>query len=352
MRSSTCSTFASFFALTLVLNCGAYGDPSDAAWESEDVEQADPSAADSDEEAVGTAEQASTTSRSDVAATLTVSSGHWGSWRQMMYCNPGTWAVGYNIRSEGSQGGGKDDDTALNSVRLHCVSKNGTSTDSVISHDGIWGEWKTPDSCTNTSTSNRTNFMKMARLRGEGPKGSAWGPFKYEDDTGATDAEFHCTNGEQLSVPGANAWGSWSDFTECPAGTAICGLSIRFEDSQGGGSGDDTAMSGLKIACCVFDGPVCGDNVCQAGENMQNCLKDCDSCGNGYCGPKETQASCMADCDICGNGTCGQKESASSCPADCDACGNGLCGPYEDICTCPEDCGTWLGFQKPICLYE
>jgi len=350
MRLSTGYTLVSFFVFALGLNCGAYGDPNDTTWESHDEahEQMDPSEADSDEDEVATAEQASTTSRSDVVSTLTVASGHWGDWKQMMYCNAGTWAVGYNIFSESSQGGGNNDDTALNSVRLHCVSRNGASTDKVISYDGIWGAWKTPDYCTNLNTSNRTNFIKMARLRGESPRGSAWGPFKYEDDTGATDVEFHCTNGEELSVPGANAWGTWGNFTECPAGTAVCGLSIRFEASQAGG--DDTAMSGLKIACCAFDGPFCGDSLCQAGENMQNCLADCDYCGNGYCGPKESQSSCIADCDVCGNGYCGKNETASTCSMDCDVCGNGICGPYEENCNCPEDCGAWG--NVPACMIE
>ncbi|WP_437926280.1 hypothetical protein [Sorangium sp. So ce291] len=43
-------------------------------------------------------------------------------------------------------------------------------------------------------------------------------------------------------------WGGWRDWAYCPTGTAVCGLSIRFEGSQSGG--DDTAMNGLRLHCC------------------------------------------------------------------------------------------------------
>jgi hypothetical protein len=48
--------------------------------------------------------------------------------------------------------------------------------------------------------------------------------------------------------PGDGYWGSWWSWTYCPQYTYVCGATVRIESSQGGG--DDTAMNGIKLACC------------------------------------------------------------------------------------------------------
>lgn len=45
-------------------------------------------------------------------------------------------------------------------------------------------------------------------------------------------------------------WGTWRDEFFCPDRYYVCGLQQRIEGRQGGGSGDDTAMNGLRMFCC------------------------------------------------------------------------------------------------------
>jgi hypothetical protein len=169
--------------------------------------------------------------REDQVAEITPSEGSWGGWMQQVYCNPGFWAVGYRMRVEGSRG--RKDDTALNSVQLLCKSRGG-ATEWISSYDGLWGNWQGAAECMGS-------YLSGARLRVEAPQGNG-------DDTGANNAEFTCSGGGYATAPGGQGWGQWSFWQSCPVNSAVCGLSIRFEGSQGGG--DDTAMNGLRLYCC------------------------------------------------------------------------------------------------------
>jgi hypothetical protein len=138
------------------------------------------------------------------------------------------------MRVEGSQGGG--DDTALNSVQLLCRNPSTGATEWVSSYDGLWGSWNGSASCTNSG-----QYLKGAQMRIEGSQGGG-------DDTAANNVAFSCTDSTTIQAPGGQGWGSWGGYASCPASSAVCGLSIRFEGSQGGG--DDTAMNGLELLCC------------------------------------------------------------------------------------------------------
>jgi len=69
------------------------------------------------------------------------------------------------------------------------------------------------------------------------------------DDTAGNDVEFSCTDSSMIHAPGGLGWGSWGGLSGCPAQSAVCGLSIKFEDWEGA-NGDDTAMNGLSLDCC------------------------------------------------------------------------------------------------------
>ncbi|WP_437830834.1 hypothetical protein [Sorangium sp. So ce1153] len=189
-----------------------------------------------EDEQVGEAEGAFVGSRGDYYYTIMPGEGIWGTWRQDIYCNPGSWAIGYTLRVERDQGT-RDDDTALNSVRLLCQDARGNTIEWISSYDGLWGDWGNAASC-----SGAANFLTSAQLRVEGSRGGR------RDDTAANDVKFGCRNGGTAYTTNGGGWGGWRDWAYCPTGTAVCGLSIRFEDSQGGG--DDTAMNGLKLHCC------------------------------------------------------------------------------------------------------
>jgi pimeloyl-ACP methyl ester carboxylesterase len=172
------------------------------------------------------------TSRADHVSSVSVSEGIWGGWSATRFCPAGTYAVGYDMRVEGGQGSG--DDTALNAVRLHCAGPNATYP-SVVAHDGWYGSWYPSAMCSGTS------YLSGAALRLEGSQGSG-------DDTGANDVRFRCSNGTDIQAPGGMGYGSWGATNSCPAGTAVCGVQVRTEGLQG--DGDDTAMNGMRLACC------------------------------------------------------------------------------------------------------
>ncbi len=173
--------------------------------------------------------------RSDFVVAVTPYSGVWGSWSAMQYCPEGSYAGGYSERIEGSQGSG--DDTGLNAIAVECVNKaTGAWTDTLTPHAGFWGSWSQTRRC-----SVQGGFFTGSDLKFERPQGSG-------DDTAANAVDFYCNVGQAFGP--ARGWGEWQPKASCPANTAVCGIQVRVEGTQG--SGDDTAFNGLNIACCRF----------------------------------------------------------------------------------------------------
>lgn len=177
--------------------------------------------------------------RGEAVTWVTPGTGHWGSWR-LAGCPAGTWATGFALRRETYQGPElKDhDDSALNSVKLTC------SGGAVIDPGGgPWGTWSSTMPC------GANKYLTAAKVRIEPPQAD-------KDDSAANDVVFQCSNKTRSETDtlqikrtdDAGKWGTEGPMTACPAGTAVCGLSIRVEDLQAGG--DDTAMNGLALHCC------------------------------------------------------------------------------------------------------
>lgn len=262
--------------------------------------------------------------RSDHVALIKPGEGYFGTWWPGVYCKAGTWAVGYRMRVETDQGGGLfgGDDTALNSIQLLCRDPVTLATEWISSYDGNWGNWNSSATCTGLG-----KYLNGAHIRIESPQGG-------NDDTGANDAEFSCTGSSTIHAPGGQGWGSWLNWAACPAQSAVCGLAVRFEESQGGG--DDTAMNGLELECCSLScNNTCGDNVCDTNcENPQSCPSDCGRCGDGQCSAFESRSSCPGDCGYCGDGACNGDETVWSCPGDCGGGGGGGGGGCFDQEVC------------------
>ncbi|HEX2733527.1 MAG TPA: hypothetical protein VHM70_18075 [Polyangiaceae bacterium] len=184
---------------------------------------------------LGVTSQALQTWRTDQVGEITPDSGSWGDWQQAVYCNNNTWAVGFAQRVE-PHGGEHFDDTELNSVRLVCANKAGTETETITSHAGWWGTWSNKSKCSSSG------FVTGARLKNEVPQGNG-------DDTGGNDTQMSCSAGGNITASNGGTFGSWSQWSTCPTGSAVCGLKIRLEAQQG--DGDDTAMNGLTLYCCT-----------------------------------------------------------------------------------------------------
>ena len=88
--------------------------------------------------------------RPDIAGSVTLGSGSWGSWQTCYsFCPAGSFAYAATLRSEVGQGAG--DDSALNGISFDCYDRNsGGYTGSITSHAGFWGTWGSAPSPTPT----------------------------------------------------------------------------------------------------------------------------------------------------------------------------------------------------------
>jgi hypothetical protein len=175
-----------------------------------------------------------TGSRSDYRETLEVFGGHWGGWKGMVMCPAGYYGNGYRLRVEGPISG---DDTAMNAVQINCVNPQGQSQ-VITSHDGAWGDWRQWQYCASGKYLNAVNMKYEDPISGDDTAGNDLGFFCGDERTG-------------LHGGGGGEWGGWKSVVTCGRGRTICGVESRFEDPT---SGDDTAMNGLKIACCDAPG--------------------------------------------------------------------------------------------------
>jgi len=164
-----------------------------------------------------------------------------GSWKGWKMCPAGTFATGYAIQVESSQGSG--DDSAMNGVLLRCDNWSRSKGSDVTVYKGQFGgEFHSQSRCLRGAI----NGFAMKVEAGY-----------HEDDTGVNDLKATCTSDENIQAKGGMVYGAWSPQTGylmCPAGTAVCGAQVRYQNYLGSGLGgnDDTAMQDLEYACCKY----------------------------------------------------------------------------------------------------
>ncbi len=73
---------------------------------------------------------------------------NWGDWGGADFCPEGSYATGFNLKIESYQKGG--DDTALNAVKLICTNlKDGNFQKEIMSSQGVWGDFRGRKDCPN-----------------------------------------------------------------------------------------------------------------------------------------------------------------------------------------------------------
>ena len=85
----------------------------------------------------------------------------WGTWGESEFCPENSWAAGFQLKVEPSCGD-ICDDTALNSVKLICVSKSNDEQVEVTSKIGEFGEWQEVQMCDGVNS-----FINGVQFRSE-----------------------------------------------------------------------------------------------------------------------------------------------------------------------------------------
>eukprot|EP00944_MAST-04C_sp_MAST-4C-sp1_P008976 g8976.t1 len=152
----------------------------------------------------------------------------------------------------------------------------------IESHAGKWANHYEEKFC-----NMPFGYVCGARLSIEPPQGRG-------DDTAADGFMMRCCTQEdpyksptEITVEGGNAWGVWQKSVDCPAGSYVWGLRVRFESPQG--RGDDTGLNGVEFKCR----PLPGSNGKWAEINIHS----------GYWGHWHNWATCQEHQYVCGVNT-------------------------------------------------
>jgi len=169
---------------------------------------------------------------------------NWGSWYDWDNCtDDDTYVVGMRLKVEAPQGMFSDD-TAVNGVRFYCRNINtfnGTWSKVVESKSDVWGSWGNDIIC--HSGRIATGFQMRTQ-----PSQSIL------DDSAANNLRLFCGNDRNFPLPGnGHDSGTWTEAQHCENKQALCGLATQVETNHG--SGDETALNGIKMKCCDVPDP-------------------------------------------------------------------------------------------------
>ncbi|XP_068215261.1 vitelline membrane outer layer protein 1-like [Palaemon carinicauda] len=167
-----------------------------------------------------------------------------GTWGDVEYCLDGSYVQNIEVMFQ-PYSITHLDETAINAVKLFCVSKAGQSTGYITSKVGESGDWQGVRMCPN----GRMTGVRARVLPYQGSSG---------DDVAVQNIEIQCNYGEStvlaldetlLSKDGVQVQpGEWSEWSVCDSDSAVCGLKVRYEKTfllQ-----DTTAVSDVSLYCC------------------------------------------------------------------------------------------------------
>jgi len=134
---------------------------------------------------------------------------------------------------------GDIDDTAVNALKLYCSSaETGLEVSYVSSATSPYGHWMGLNVCQGGwLTGFRAKVLEYQGL--------------FTDDVAVQDVMGACEGGDTIGGYTDTTRvkdGDWSDWAQCPADTAVCGLQTRVEKPQL--TDDDTAVTDISLFCC------------------------------------------------------------------------------------------------------
>jgi hypothetical protein len=196
-----------------------------------------------------------------------------GTWRTDVYCNYGTYAVGYKQRVDPTPTG--FDATGLNSIMMVCEDQAGENKNEIMSHEGLWGNWFAYKYCSSNT------FMRAYQYS------------FYDSAIALIGIKGVCSDSSVFEAQGTFVTifpPTWTASELCDTDAAICGFAIKLESSQGGFS-DDSAMNDIRVHCCrmcdssqarYLEGKICA----QCHYTCKTCsgatISHCTSCYFGF----------------------------------------------------------------------
>merc|ERR550534_2968765 len=164
--------------------------------------------------------------------TITFGRTNWGEWGPLFSCPADSYVDGFRLRVEALVGKNFDD-TALNTIEVHC-SSNETGT-SAEGDNGDWTPWKY---CPEDSVAMGAVFKSVAELT---TGGGVLGP----DNTAGTDLNLRCS--DLTVIRGNSGWnpGQWQS-KDCPENMAISGIRTQVESNC---SSSCTGLNQVHFSC-------------------------------------------------------------------------------------------------------
>lgn len=167
-------------------------------------------------------------------ATLNMTNGvNLGNWQNQSNCPNGAWVTGMSTRVEAAN----SDNTGLNAVTLICSTRLGTQAALITPYSGLWGSW-----------SDQTSLPGLAWVTALRLRVLPYPQPNNGDDLAVDAIQLRGSDGTVLDTLAALGQGTFGSWVSCPAGSALCGINVRFQPRQG--SGDDTAVDDVQGRCC------------------------------------------------------------------------------------------------------
>ena len=146
---------------------------------------------------------------------------NWGEWKEWEYCPEGSYVVGMQLKTEGSQGMFHDD-TALNGVKLYCDVIGSRKNDiAIASGTDEWGSFGREFFCEGIATGFQLRSEKSQSF--------------MADDTAANNLRLYCNQNDDFVEGDGLEFGDWTQAQQCLTKQAICGIQTQVETNHGSG---------------------------------------------------------------------------------------------------------------------